>query len=211
MNRFVCPSLLLVLISTVAFAQDESKEPPQSFVVKLGDQSLTVVEGEATKLAGSFTNPQVTITPEPYRVFPYQGLRFQYPRTFSFEADLADPAEKSWTLSGNDVKIMFFSLDAKLTPTAFADSVLEQFDRSKSKVLDPNAKLTLGAHAVTGVKLQLTVATHKMTQEAYAIPTLRGKTRLLVLQDNPDERGNHSAEGKAMLALLQKTFQVDGK
>jgi hypothetical protein len=210
MNRFTCLPLILLLAS-VSFAQDESKEPPQSFVVKLGEKSLTMLENETAKLAGSFTDPQVTITLNPYRVFPYQGVRFQYPRTFNFEADLTDPDDKNWTLSGTDVKIMLFAVNTDLTPAGFADSVIEQFDRSKSKILDANAKLKLGDHTLAGIKFRLTVGMHNITQEAYTLPAPRGKTRLFIVQDNPDEDGNYSAEAKLLFTLLQKSFQLDGK
>jgi hypothetical protein len=204
-------ALFFFLQTTIALAQDETKEPPQTFVVKLGDQSANVLEGETAKLKGSFTDPQLTITPDPYRVFPYQGVRFQYPRTYSFEADVADADEKSWTLSGNDVSIMLFVLNARITAAGFADSMIGQFGRPNCKIVDANAKLKLGATEVSGTKIHVTIATHSITQEIYVLPAPRGKTRLLVLQDNPDEKGNHSAEAKGVLETLKKSFQVDGK
>lgn len=206
-----CASLSFVLLAATCFAADETKEPPQMFAVRLGDQTVKVLEGETAKLAGSFTNPQLTITPDPYRVFPYQGVRFEYPRTYSFEADVADPDEITWTLSGNDVSIMFFAFNVKLTATEFAGGVMDQFGKANCKILNPNAKLKLGVTEVTGTKIHITIATHPITQEIYTLPSPRNQTKFLVLQDNPDEQGNHSAEAKGVLEMLKKSFQIDGK
>ena len=210
MRQLLMLSVLLG-IATNSLAQDESKEPPQTFVVKLGGQSVTVLEGQTAALEGSFTNPQLTITPAPHRVFSYQGVRFEYPRTYSFEADVENAAEKNWMLTGNDVTIMFFALGTPVTTAAFADGVMDQFGKANGKVLHANAKLKLGTTEVTGTKIHLTVATNSITQEIYALPAPRGKTLLLVLQDNPDEKGNHSAEAQRVIGTLTKTFVIDGK
>lgn len=210
MNRFFALPLMLLLASA-AFAQDESKEPPQSFLLKVGDKSLTIVEGETKQLLGSFANPAVNITPEPYRVFPYQGVRFQYPRYYAFEADLAEPAKKTWTLSGNDAKVMIFAFPFKHTPKEFAESVIDHLDRSKSKILDANAKLRLGDHTLAGTKFRVILGSQPITQEVYSLPAPAGTTRFFILQDSPDDKGNYSTEAKTLLALLQKSFQVDAK
>src|SRR5262245_43616031 len=89
-------------------AVDESQEPPLVCVVKLDDSSIELTEGETGQVNGTFTNPKLTVTPQPNRTFPYQGITFKYPRAFNFEADLSDPESKNWTLSGNDLKIMIF-------------------------------------------------------------------------------------------------------
>jgi hypothetical protein len=207
-----CAALLWIVLSAgPVTAQDEAKEPPQKFTVNLGDQSVKVLEGESVKLTGSFTNPQLTIKPDPYRVFPYQGLRFQYPRSFSFEADLTGPGEKNWTLSGNDVRIMLFVFDERTTVAEFAEGVISELGKANCKIVDANAKLKLGTIEITGVKLHMTISTHGVTQDIYSIPTPRPKTRLLVFQDSPDENGNRSAEAKGVLETLNKSFQVDGK
>jgi len=206
----VCALLFASCVSR-APAQDETKEPPQTFVINLGEKSEKVVEGETKKLSGTFTDPQVSVTPEPYRLFPYQGVRFQYPRTYSFEADVADAAEKTWTLSGNDVTIMFFAFNSQLTTADFAEKMIDQFGKPNCQIVDANAKLKLGAHELSGTKIKVKVGTHTIMQEIYSIPTAARKTRLFILQDNPDEQGNHSTEARGVLDVLKKSFQVDVK
>ena len=53
--------------------------------------------------------------PEPHRVFPYGGVAFRYPRAFTFEASLDDADLRSWTLSGNDFKVMYFVFAVRVT------------------------------------------------------------------------------------------------
>lgn len=206
-------SLWLGLLAATCFAADETKEPPQTFAVKLGDQTVKVLEGEPAKLTGSFTNPQLTITPDPYRVFPYQGVRFEYPRTYSFayEGNLGGVSEKLWTMSGDDVILMICLLKKKMTVTEFAEGLMDQFGRTNCMVVDSNARLTVGAHSIRGQTIRINIRNHRITQEVYDLPSAVGQTRLLVLQDEPTEKGEHSAEAKGVLETLKKSFQIDGK
>jgi hypothetical protein len=83
----------LVLAGAVAApAGDESREPPLLFSVSVGAVTVPATEGEAVSVAGTFQDPRVTVRPEPHRLFPYGGVSFHYPRGFTFEADLDDPA-----------------------------------------------------------------------------------------------------------------------
>ena len=71
-------------------------EPELKYVVSVGGKSVTVKEGEAAKLEGTFTNPEVTVMPEGHRTFSAEGVTFRYPRGFTFEFESA-PRMKSWS------------------------------------------------------------------------------------------------------------------
>ena len=192
-------------------AVDESKEPPQQFKLTIGDNSVPLVEGEPVRIDGTFTNPQVKLTPEPYRLFPYAGVAFEYPRSFTFEADFENPRHRSWTLSGNDFKIMYFDVKAPLTPGNYADELIAGLGEAQCKVMDPDAKVTLGKHTLSGTKLLMTVANQPVSFEIYALPAPAGAkgARLLVFQDNVDEAGGgHTKEGVATLEVLKRTFAI---
>jgi hypothetical protein len=195
--------------SSTAAGPDESKEPPLEFVVNVGDKSIAVTEGETAQLDGGFTNPKISVTPQPYRVFPYQGISFKYPRSFTFEADLADPDEKSWTLSGNDLVIMYHVLNARLTTGDFANLMIDQFGRENCKVTEANAKITLGKQTLSGTTIQITVVTHKMVMDIYRIPSLGAVTKLLVFQDSLDDTGNRSNECKQAFKEIKSSFTVE--
>lgn len=214
MSRFITLFVALVFLLQLprrseSAAPDESKEPPLTYSVRIGDKSVTTVEGETARFEGTFTNPEVTIAAQQHRMFPYQGVSFKYPRSFTFEADLSDPDAKIWTLSGNDFKIMYFVLNTRLTAADFARTMINQFGKQSSKVLNGSAKTTLGKHTLLGATLRATLATHSMIMEIYGIPTPGARTKLLVFQDSLDDSGNRSQEGKATLQVFRSSFDIE--
>lgn len=195
--------------STLPNAVDESAEPALKYTVKLGEKTVTISEGETVKLDGTFTEPELTITPELYRVFAYQGITFKYPRSFGFEAGLQDPNAKHWILSGNDFKLSYFALNEPLSAAALADEMIGKFGRKNAKVVNANASILLGQQKLTGTSLRVSVATHSMVLDIYQIPSQRDQARLLVFQDNLDDAGKHSQEGTSALALIESSFTVE--
>jgi len=189
---------------------DESQEPPLEFVVHVDDTSVTLIEGESGQVNGTFTNPKVSVTPRPYRTFPYQGITFQYPRAFNFEADLSDPDSKNWTLSGNDLKIMYFVLNSQLTTRDFAKDMIDRFGRENCKLLNANAKITLGKETLSGTTIQMTVASSRMVMDIYHVPSSnKSVTKILVFQDNLDDNGHRSAEAKQALKEIESSFTLE--
>ena len=98
--------------------------------------TVAATEGEPVPVARTFQDPRVTVRPEPHRLFPYGGVSFHYPRGFTFEADLDDPAARSWTLSGNDFKVLYFVFPVVITPQAHVEQLLETHGRANCRVLD---------------------------------------------------------------------------
>src|SRR5690349_4597241 len=74
--------------SQPASADDETKEPKLGFTVRVGSTELHLSEGDQLPAKGTFTDPSVSVTVDPERVFTHAGLSFAYPRNFSFEAEL---------------------------------------------------------------------------------------------------------------------------
>jgi len=198
------------LPSTSSAQEDESKEPPIKYILKVGDKSVPITEGESAKIEGKFTNPVVSLTAEPHRVFKFQGVTFKYPRSFTFEADLEDENVKNWTLSGNDFEIMYFVATAPLAVDEFVTNMTNQFGEENCKVTDPDAKITLGETELTGKTLEITIATHKIVMDTYHLPSAGERHRLLVFQDSMDEEtGEHSQESKDTLDGIKKSFEIE--
>ena len=195
--------------SRASEAIDESIEPPLTYSIKVGDKTATLSEGETVQLDGTFANPTITVTAQPHRVFPYQGVTFEYPRSFTFEADLEDRNAKNWTLSGNDLKIMYFVLNVSLSTDDFANNMIDQFGRENATVVNANATITLGKQKLAGTSLRVTLASHTMVMDIYRIPSRGTQTKLLVLQDSLDDSGNRSKESKRILAEIQSSFTIE--
>lgn len=186
---------------------NESKEPPVKYVLKMGDQEIAIQEGKAVQLKGTFTDPEITLTAEPHRVFPYQGISFKYPRAFTFEADLGDETYKNWTLSGNDFKIMYFVMEDPLTPEAFSDNLVSEFGEENCTV-EKASPLPFGSKKLSGITLHASIVGNPIVMDIYAIPHSDRRTRLLVLQDNIDDVGERSAEGRSTLRLIEESSQL---
>lgn len=68
----------------------EAREPKLSFNVAVGTTRVRVIEGEDAVVPGNLQNPSISVVVEPQRTFTYAGVRFDYPRNFTFEANLED-------------------------------------------------------------------------------------------------------------------------
>jgi hypothetical protein len=185
---------------------DESREPPLLFSVSVGPAMVSVTEGETVPVAGSFKDPPVTVRPEAHRVFPYGGISFRYPRTFTFEADLDDPDIRSWTLSGNDFKVIYFVFSVPVTPEGQTKETCKSY--GNCRFLDRSANLKLAGVTLTGVRVEATIQGNRMTHEAYQVPTKGKGSRLLVFQDWPGDGEPRSREGAEALRMLISSFRV---
>ena len=191
-------------------AGDESREPPLLFSVSVGAVTVPATEGEAVSVAGTFQDPRVTVRPEPHRLFPYGGVSFHYPRSFTFEADLDDPAARSWTLSGNDFKVLYFAFPVVITPQTHVKQLLETHGRANCRVLDERADLRLGETTLRGIRVEVAVQGNRMIQEAYQVPLKGQGSRLLVFQDWPADGADRSKEGALALRLIAASFRTPG-
>lgn len=203
----VTPNLPCILAQDRTNVPDESKEPTLTYTLNIGDRSISITEGETANIKGTFDNPKVTLTAQPHRVFPYQGISFKYPRAFTFEADVDDAGYKNWTLSGNDFTIMYFVLNDRLTTNAFADNMAAKLGRENCTV-QTASHLKFGNENLSGTTLKATVVGNKMVMDIYRIPSTGGQTKLLVLQDNLDDFGNRSIEGKSTLQLIKQSSKL---
>lgn len=182
--------------------EDETTEPELSFTVRIGATELHLSEGDQLPAKGTFTDPTVSVTVDPERVFTHVGMRFSYPRHFAFEAELSDVASQSWTLSGNDVKIMIFRFATELSVDSFAKELTDGF--GPKSTISP-VSIQLGPHQYSGQRIRAVVAAHEFTQDVFALPSVKGRGRILVLQD--DASGN-KPESQPTRGLLSKTFQI---
>jgi len=213
MIRFFTLTTLLLSFSVgchskTSITTDESIEPPLEYSINIGEQTITISEDETIQLDGVFTNPKLTVTPSPYRVFPYQGITFKYPRSFTFEANLKGSITKNWILSGNDFKIMVFDMSASVTTSDFADSMVGKFGRDNAEIVNTNKNITLGKHKLSGTSIKASVVKHQILIDIYLVSSSKSKTKLLVFQDNINKADNQSKESKEVLALIKESFDV---
>lgn len=195
-----------ILLSLKVANADEAAEPPLRLTLTVNGQTLTAGEGKPVQLKGAFNDPTISVNVDPYRAFSAQGVSFEYPRGFSFEADFSDQNAKIWTLAGNDLKIMLFVIAAKTDDRAIADGMADQFGRDN--VTESATELTLGGKKIPGVRQLISLMGHKLTNDVFVLSTAANRTVVLVLQDSPQPNGDRSTEGQAGIARLSETYRL---
>jgi len=208
MNRTLSPAFLLLALGALCFAVDDRQEPPLKYVLEINGKEHQLFVGKAVTIRGEFKDPTVLLKAASTRTFAYGDLTFRYPASFTWEAEIEAPNEKTWTLSGNDFKILYFVLPAPLTVDDYAAAMVGQIGNNKSRI--HASERELGDRKYKGKRLAVDLAGTQLTMEIYAFPAKEG-ARLLVLQDSLGDDGKTSAEGARALKLLSETFRDTAK
>jgi hypothetical protein len=205
---FAASLAVLVVLLARASAQpvDETQEPALKYILHVDGKQVAIEEDKPFDLTGDFSNPRLKLVVDSARVFPYRGVTFKYPRHFSFEGSISDRSAQSWTLSGNDFKIMLFDLQGDVSSSSFAAEMLDQFGKDKAKIVDRDVAITLGKETIKGTRLRVTLVSHTMAIDIFHLAFREGRTQLFVLQDSVDDKGRPSKEGAAALSLLKASF-----
>jgi hypothetical protein len=182
-------------------ALDETVEPKLGFVVRVGTAEIQLGEDEQAPVVGSFSSPTVSVRVKPERSFGYAGVSFAYPRHFTFEADLSSDAH-SWTLSGNDVKIMVFRFTTEIAVEDFTKELAEGYGKETTIT---STTRRLGDAEYSGKRVHARIAGQGIVQDVLVLPALKGRSRLLVLQDFGE---GTKQETTSALALLAQSFRV---
>ena len=200
--KLAIPFLLTVLSSSIY--ADESVEPKLNYTLKIGDRSYAVSEGEPFQVDSISKKSEARLVADTHRIFSHQNFSFRYPRYFSFEADLSNAMDKSWTLSGNDCKIMILTFRGTLTPRQFAANLAQTFGEKNTNITDANVKL--GKVVYDGALVDTTVAGNRMMMEILPTTPPKGWTKLFVIQDSVSDAGVHSKEYKELMEMLRGSF-----
>ncbi len=213
--RALSLGLAVLLLAGCGAAQppvDEEQEPPQLFFLEVGGKRIQVELDKPLDTATLGGAKSVTLRVEPYRVFPYGGVKFHYPREYTFEADFSTPGVSLWTLSGSDCKIMIQRYqdqpNHQATLATFKKQLLATYKANKPK--ESAVKLKLKDAVVDGQRIELALFGSALQQDVYSFQS--GKEAvLLVVQDSPKENGSPSADRIRAEKLLSDTLQLPKK
>ena len=190
----------------------EAQEPPQLFFLELEGKRIPI---ELDKPLGTDVlggAKAVTLRVEPHRVFRYAGLRFHYPREYTFEADLDMAAVWLWTLSGNDSKIIIQQYKSSKDHGAALELVKKELVAvyKDNKTIEAPVKLSIRGTEVKGKRIEVSIANTLIRQDLYSFPS--GKDSIVViLQDSPQDSGSPSADRTRMEKMFCETLQLPGK
>lgn len=208
--KYYVSIFLLIIVSPLIAAADErpEAEPVQNFILKIDNVPYAVPINSNHKIEVSGKPHNIRIELSPTRVFNKAGIMFEFDskRHFSYEA--LSPAVDHWTLDGNNTVIIIQNYKVDLDNSEIIDSFKDQYKKMKAKSKWAKTKLKAGGSTITGERLLLDIGEVKLEQQLFFFKR-KGETRVLILQDAPDENNRNTEEFVKMRNLVQQTLSVD--
>mgnify|MGYP000899697530 FL=1 len=203
---FVCflVSLAVFVAAPSAFAVDESVEPADSYKLSLNGTEVEIFTDKDIELSEDAGKAKARLIVNPEKRFHYGDVDFQYPRYFTFEADLSSDDVKLWSLSGNKAVIMVQRYPIVMDHKIMAEQLLPSFGEGNSTL--GTCEMMFNGVDTAGSRVVTTIGQGTIAQEIYSFPMTTGSL-LLVLQDTLDSDKN-SEEFKAFRAQLARTFKL---
>ena len=194
---------VLVGLASFCWNTDETVEPPLKYSLVVNGTAHELTLGNAIQIEGEFTNPSVELKAASTRHFSFGDIEFEYPASFGWEAEVTSDSEKGWTLSGQELTVMYMIMAADVDAALFLELMAGQLGIEGARPTGVTRQL--GGNAHEGFSLSIQMGAVSLLTEAFALPS-NGGTRLLVLQSNADSGDWETKECKVALALLSKTF-----
>jgi hypothetical protein len=83
-------AIFVLCLSSLCFAADDTQEPPLKYTLEIDGQAHVVVLDKPVKIHGVYSNPNAVLRASSIRYFTYGDLSFQYPASFTWEAEIVD-------------------------------------------------------------------------------------------------------------------------
>ena len=210
MKHYISLYFFLIFIPAIGMAANESseKEPIQKFILKIDDVAYEVPINSNQNIVVSGKPHKVRIELSPTRKFNKAGLSFDFDskRHFSYEA--LSPVVDHWSLDGNNSVIIIQNYKVKLDNSEIIDSFKDQYKKMKAKTKWAKTKLKYGDKSVKGERLLINMGDIKLEQQIFFF-NKKGETRVMILQDAPEEGNRNTREFVKMRELVQRTLLVN--
>lgn len=210
MKHYLSVFFLLISLPAIGLAASESseKEPTQKFILKIDDVIHEVSMNTNHKIVVSGKPHEVRIEISPTRNFNKAGLSFDFDSKRHFSYEELSPEVDHWSLDGNNTVIIIQNYKVKVENSEILDSFKEEYRKMKAKTKSTKTKLNYDGKSVTGQRLLINMGDIKLEQQIFFF-NKKGETRVMILQDAPDEDNSNTKEFVKMRALVQKTLLVD--
>lgn len=205
-------ALAPVLLAGLALAGDPAAEPPQTYTLTVGDQTLAVQPGTPARATVNGQPVPITLLVSPNRVFDKDGITFAYPSQLAWEYDPSTTGLRSYTLDGNTAVVMVQVFDLKVEPGALHQQMLSgvqtEFAAMRGEVQAPvKSTLQTADGPLSGDRVRVSLGQHMLQIEIYTF-TSGGRAVAFMLQDSVDDRGRGSAEMAQVHQLLADTLRI---
>ena len=184
----------------------KDEEPPLIFELISENGTQYFVENQPKKWNGLAKDMESTIEVYDWKLFPHNNLEFEYPRTYSFEADLS-LANDFWTLSGNDFKIMVIRPIVEMNIEEYVNDMVAQFGPSNCTTKEITKKINNSE--LNGIKLSVNLAGINLELDVLEIIDNSGKKSLLVFQDSLTDSKENSEESLNTMKRIKETFKIN--
>lgn len=184
---------------------DESLEPKDSYSLEIDGKNFPIFTDRQTELKLDKTNPQVKLTVAPFKIFNYGTMSLEYPRHFTFEAELSDKDVRLWNLSGNSTILMLQKYKEEIDHVIMGNMLQQRFGEQNASLSE--CEMTFMGSKKKGTRVFTTIGDSSIAQEVYSFKTEEGSI-LLILQDSINAQGKGSAEGTSFREQVSKTFKI---
>lgn len=205
-------SIILLLITfplaSVVAKESSGKEPVQKFILEINNTAHEISINSNHEINISGKPHKIRIELSPTRNFDKAGLNFEFEskRHFSYEALSA--VVDHWSLDGNNTVIIIQNYKLKVKNSEILDLFKDQYKKMKAKTKWVKTKLSYGEKSIQGERLLIHMGDIKLEQQIFFFKK-DGETRVLILQDAPQEGGENTQEFVNMRKLVQKSLSVD--
>jgi len=210
MKHYLPAFFLIVILPVTGLEAKESseKEPTQKFILKIDNASHEVSINTNHKIVVSGKPHKVRIEVSPTRNFNKAGLNFDFDSKRHFSYEELSPEVDHWSLDGNNTVIIIQNYKVKVENSEIIDSFKEEYRKMKAKTKSTKTRLNYDGKSATGQRLLINMGDIKLEQQIFFF-NKKGETRVIILQDAPNEDNSNTKEFVEMRALVQKTLLVD--
>lgn len=188
-----------------AAVKAEGIEPADSYKLLIDGKEYEVFTDRETPLPVKLDNPKVSLKVEALKTFNYGGIVLQYPRYFTFEADLNDEEVSLWNLSGNSCVLMIQKYPADMDHIIMAKMLQPRFGEGNAVVGE--CEMMLNGSNSKGSKVVTTIGDSTISQEIFSFK-VEGGSLLLIFQDTLNADGSHSEEGLKFQKLVSDSLKI---
>jgi len=208
-NRLALIFLLIYFpIAGVSATENSGKEPVQKFILNIDNTAHEVSINANHKIDIAGKPHKVRIELSPTRNFNKAGLSFDFDskRHFSYEA--LSPVVDHWSLDGNNSVIIIQNYKVKVDNSEIIESFKEQYKKMKAKTKWAKTRLKYDGKSAKGERLLINMGDVKLEQQIFFF-NKKEETRVMILQDAPEDGGKNTQEFVNMRKLVQQTLSVD--
>ncbi len=210
MRNYLSVLFLLVTLPVTVLGAEESsaKEPIQKFILKIDKASHEVSMNTDHKIVVSGKPHKVRIEISPTRNFNKAGLGFDFDSKRHFSYEELSPEVDHWSLDGNNTVIIIQHYKVKVENSDIIDSFKDEYKKMKAKLKSAKTRLNYGDKRVTGQRFLINMGDIKLEQQIFFF-NRKGETRVMILQDAPDEGKGNTKEFIDMRKLVEKSLIVN--